>query len=54
MLPQNDSLATLLARLEGILGAVPRRMLRDSRFAHRYYTRSGAIFERSPRSVSRA
>ena len=50
--PQNDSLATLLARLEGILRPVPRRMLRDSRFAHRYYTRSGAVFERSSRSVS--
>ena len=49
---QNDSLATLLARLEGVLGPVPQRMLRDSRFAHRYYTRSGALFERSPRSVS--
>ena len=48
---QNDSLATLLARLEGILGPVPRRMLRDARFAHRYYTRAGALFERSPRSV---
>jgi hypothetical protein len=49
---QNDSLATLLARLEGILGRMPGRMRADARFAHRFYTRTGAIFERSPRSVS--
>ncbi len=36
---QNDSLATLLARLEGILGPVPRWMVRKGRYANRYYTR---------------
>ena len=49
---QNDSLATLLARLEGILGPVPDRMLSQGRYTHRYYTRSGALFERNPRTVS--
>ena len=48
---QNDSLATLLARLEGVLGAVPRRLLRAGRFSHRFYTRAGALFERSSRTV---
>lgn len=48
---QNDSLATLLARLEGILGPVPERLLREGRYAHRYYTRSGALFDRNPRTV---
>jgi hypothetical protein len=48
---QNDSLATLLARLEGILGPVPRRLLREGRYSHRFYTRSGALFERSTRTV---
>lgn len=48
---QNDSLATLLARLEGILGPLPRHMLREGRYAQRFYTRSGALFDRNPRSV---
>ncbi|KAK9821720.1 hypothetical protein WJX81_003748 [Elliptochloris bilobata] len=47
---QNDSLATLLARLEGVLGPVPRRLLRAGRFSHRFYTRAGALFERSAQS----
>lgn len=49
---QNDSLATLLARLEGILGPVPQRLLAQGRYTHRYYTVSGALFERNPRTVS--
>eukprot|EP00891_Asterochloris_glomerata_P002378 jgi/Astpho2/2378/Aster-05636 len=44
---QNDSLATLLARLEGILGEVPQWMIRKGRYSHRYYTRQGLIYERS-------
>jgi hypothetical protein len=50
-LPQNDSLATLLARLEGILGSVPRWMLRKGRYAHRFYTRSRVLYERSQATV---
>jgi len=30
---------------------VPRRLLRAGRFAHRFYTRAGALFERSARTV---
>lgn len=48
---QNDSLATLLARLEGILGPVPAWMLQQGRYAHRYYTHHGTLFEHSPRTV---
>eukprot|EP00983_Pelagomonas_calceolata_P093561 1157787-Pelagomonas_calceolata.AAC.3 len=36
---QNDSLATLLARLEGILGPVPEWMVQKGRYASRFYTR---------------
>lgn len=49
---QNDSLATLLARLEGILGQLPQHMVRKGRFSHRFYTRQGVIYERSQRTVS--
>ena len=49
---QNDSLATLLARLEGILGEVPQWMIRKGRYSHRYYTRQGLIYERSSSTVS--
>ena len=48
---QNDSVPTLLARLEGLLGPPPRWMLCQGRFAHRYYTRQGSIFERNPATV---
>mmetsp|Transcript_5784 Transcript_5784/g.16245 ORF Transcript_5784/g.16245 Transcript_5784/m.16245 type:complete len:1133 (+) Transcript_5784:186-3584(+) len=45
---QNDSLATLLARLIGILGPIPKAMLTGGRYAHRFFTRSGHPYERSP------
>ncbi|KAJ9512538.1 hypothetical protein QJQ45_018951 [Haematococcus lacustris] len=44
---QNDSLASLLARLEGILGPVPEWMLRKGRYASRFYTRRGQLYERN-------
>ena len=44
---QNDSIATLLARLEGILGPMPRWMLLRGRYAHKYFLRDGRIFEKS-------
>lgn len=34
--PQNDSLATLLARLEGILGPLPSSMISGGRYSHRW------------------
>ena len=45
--PQNDSITTLLARLEGILGPMPRWMLLRGRYAHKYFLRDGRIFEKS-------
>jgi len=45
---QNDSLSTLLARLEGILGPMPEWMVRKGRYSHRFYTRSGHLYERNP------
>eukprot|EP00798_Chlamydomonas_sp_ICE-L_P020443 gene20443-27232_t len=44
---QNDSLSTLLARLEGLLGPVPSWMVKKGRYSKRFYTRSGQIYERS-------
>lgn len=44
---QNDSLASLLARLVGILGPIPKHMLRTGRYAHRFFTKSGHPYERS-------
>lgn len=48
---QNDSVATLLARLEGILGPLPRWMLHRGRYAHKYFVRDGRIFEKNPHTV---
>ncbi|CAG9461009.1 unnamed protein product [Pedinophyceae sp. YPF-701] len=42
----NDSLATMLARIEGILGPLPQHMLDKGRFTHRFYTRSGQLYDR--------
>eukprot|EP00887_Chlorella_sp_A99_P005970 scaffold27.g5970.t1 len=48
VLLQNDSLPALLARLEGVLGPLPRWMLVQGRFSHKYFTRAGRVFERHP------
>ena len=48
---QNSGLATLLARLEGIFGPVPEWMRGHGRYAHRFYTRAGALYRHSPRTV---
>ena len=42
---QNDSLASLLARVAGICGPLPPRLL-AARHAHKYFTRSGDVYER--------
>ncbi|GAB4815019.1 hypothetical protein N2152v2_002065 [Parachlorella kessleri] len=47
---QNESLPTLLARLEGILGPIPAHLLQRGRFSHKYFTRQGDIYERSRRT----
>lgn len=38
---QNDSLVTLLARVVGILGPFPNRMLANSRHVGKYFTKTG-------------
>lgn len=48
---QNDSVATLLARLEGILGPMPRWMLHRGRYVHKYYVRDGRIYEKNMHTV---
>ncbi|KAL4445000.1 hypothetical protein ABPG77_004050 [Micractinium sp. CCAP 211/92] len=45
---QNESIATLLARLEGILGPLPRWMLHRGRYTQKYFLRDGRIFEKNP------
>ena len=43
---QNDSLATMLARLIAILGPIPTRMLDEAPNTHRFFTASGNVYER--------
>ncbi len=33
------------------MGPIPRSMLRKGRYSHRFYTRSGVVYERSQRTV---
>lgn len=47
---QNDSVATLLARLEGILGPLPGWMIKRGRYANRFYTKTRLVYERSQTS----
>lgn len=44
---QNESIVTLLARLEGILGPMPRWMLNRGRYSHKFFLRDGRLFEKS-------
>jgi serine/threonine protein kinase len=47
---QNDSLATMLARITGILGEFPPYVLLEGRETPSYYTASGTLFEMGPES----
>lgn len=51
VLLRNESLVTMLARIESVLGAPPRHMLRRGKFSHKYYTRDGRLFERNRQTV---
>ena len=46
--------ASLLARVTGIVGPPPPWMLRSGAAAHRFYTPSGALYERAPGAPARA
>ena len=48
---QNDSVQTLLARVWGIFGPLPRWMVAQGRFAHKYFSREGRLFERNAETV---
>lgn len=43
VLLQNDSLASLMARLEGILGPLPAWMVQQGRYGNRFYTKSRQV-----------
>ena len=44
----NDTLATLLARVEAIIGPLPDFMREEGAYYSRYYTDSGQLFDRRP------
>ncbi|KDD75017.1 protein kinase, partial [Helicosporidium sp. ATCC 50920] len=50
VLMANESVPTLLARMHSILGPFPLAMLKKGRFAHKYFTKSGKIYERSAKT----
>lgn len=44
----NDSIPTLLGRIDAIVGPFPKSMEERARYFRRYYTTSGKLFERRP------
>ena len=46
----NESLATLLARVEATVGPIPGPMKATGHCSHKFYTRSGKLFERDENS----
>ena len=52
LLVQNESLSTLLARLEGILGPIPDWMLQEGCFTHRYFTAGGVLYDQNEKTAS--
>ena len=47
---QNDSVATMIARIIGICGPFPKHVMRACVESRKYFTASGVVFERSPES----
>ncbi len=45
---QNDSLPTMLARIQGILGPYPEHMLREGREASKFFNSAGVVYDRIP------
>ena len=43
---QNDSLATLLARVVGILGGIEENLLLQGRYSHRFFTKHKILYDR--------
>lgn len=46
----NDSLSTMMARIVAICGSFPTHMLRRARYANRFFTREGVLYEKSKQS----
>eukprot|EP00697_Spironema_sp_BW2_P006146 gnl/Spiro4/18562_TR9948_c0_g1_i1.p1 gnl/Spiro4/18562_TR9948_c0_g1~~gnl/Spiro4/18562_TR9948_c0_g1_i1.p1 ORF type:complete len:620 (+),score=137.13 gnl/Spiro4/18562_TR9948_c0_g1_i1:71-1930(+) len=44
---QNDSIATLFARIAAVIGPFDGKLLRDARHAPKYFTRRGELYEKS-------
>ena len=44
---QNDSLATLLARVVGILGPIDPELLAKGRDTHKFFTKNHTLYERN-------
>jgi hypothetical protein len=44
---QNDSLATLLARVVGILGPIDPELLGKGRDTHKFFTKNHTLYERN-------
>ena len=49
---QNDSPASLLARVMGIIGSIDHEMLRKGRDSHKYFTKNRMLYERNQVSGS--
>jgi len=45
---QNDSLATMLARIAGIVGPYPQEMLAAGKETQKYFTLSNIVYDRAP------
>jgi len=43
---QNDSVQTMLARIAGVLGDFPQRLLDEGRDTHKYFTPANQVYER--------
>jgi tRNA A-37 threonylcarbamoyl transferase component Bud32 len=41
----NDTIHTILARILGILGPIPRHMILGGKYSHRYFTTHGVLYE---------
>ena len=48
---QNDSPASLLARVIGIIGSIDHEMLTKGRDSHKYFTKNRMLYERNQVSV---
>jgi len=47
VLLQNDSPATLLARVMGIIGSIEQAMLAQGRDTYKYFTKNHMLYERN-------